>query len=125
MSGKRYKTPNKKNILPGLRDLVSLWKSDGYIDEDTRMFIFYPDGTSLVYPDDIEEIKLRNIVNIIFYGSDDGPCDFWHDFIGPQEEYDEDAKRYDPNYFQRTSPLIIEDIDEYFKYLDDHNGVGY
>lgn len=116
-----YKNWNQHtNVLSSLKEMVRMYREDNnYIDDDTRIVIYYNDGTRKYYPDDIETIKLKNIRNVVFSNGDCYPMDYNNDFIGTQEDYDgmmEYCQRYfDPESFRPKNPLIVDDMDNYYR----------
>jgi hypothetical protein len=115
-----YKNSNQRtNVLSSLKKMVRMYREDNYIDEDTKIIIYYNDGIRKTYPDNVEEIKLINIRNIVFSNSDCYPMDFTNDFIGTQEDYNNLKEYADikfcPEDFIPKNPLIVDDMDNYYK----------
>ena len=101
---------NKSNLIQSLRSLVSLYKSDGYIDDDCKAYIYTADGLQ-VYPDDVSNLKINGAKNIVLFTADDS-MDFNHDFLGDSESFEfvKNISNYD-----YKNPLITDDLDGYFK----------
>jgi hypothetical protein len=107
-----YKQLNQKNnMLASAKELIKMFREDNYLDEDSYFVVKYNNGKSLSYPVQAEQIKFKNITNIYFSGTDDNG-DFNHDFIGTQETFDFITSI---NNFELKNPLIVEDMENYFK----------
>jgi len=107
-----YKKFNQKNnILSSAKELVKMFRNDNYIDEDSYFIVKYKNGEILSYPDQAEQIKFKNIVNIYFSGTDDNG-DFNYGFIGTQETFNFITSI---NNFALKNFLIVNDMDDYFK----------
>jgi hypothetical protein len=117
-----YKNRNQKtNMLTTAKYLIEDFRKYNNIDEDSYFVIKYKDGSMLSYPDQADQIKFKNIENIYFSGTDDNG-DFKYDFIGTQESYDfllEGWKNaFDPSDFIPKNPLIVNDMNDYFKMFE-------
>lgn len=118
-----YKHWNQRtNVLSSLKEMIRMYREDNYIDDDTQIIIYYNDGTRKRYPDNVEEIKLKNIRNVIFSNGDVWPMDFTYDFIGTQEDYNSMKeictgvyKMLKPEEYLPKNPLIVDDMDDYYK----------
>lgn len=103
---------NKKNTMITVKSLLKLYKEDNYIDEDSMFHVKYNNGDILSYPDDVEKIKLRNISNVHYMGSDDS-CDFNFDSICNAEQAE--LLKILPNPMEYKNQLIIEDMEDYYR----------
>jgi hypothetical protein len=118
-----YKHWNQRtNVLSSLKEMIRMYREDNYIDDGTQIIIYYNDGTRKRYPDNVEEIKLKNIRNVIFSNGDVWPMDFTYDFIGTQEDYNSMKeictgvyKMLKPEEYLPKNPLIVDDMDDYYK----------
>lgn len=118
-----YKHWNQRtNVLSSLKEMIRMYREDNYIDDDTQIIIYYNDGTRKRYPDNVEEIKLKNIRNVIFSNGDVWPMDFTYDFIGTQEDYNSMKeictgvyKMLKSEEYLPKNPLIVDDMDDYYK----------
>jgi hypothetical protein len=115
-----YKNSTQKNnLLSWVKDLIEQYRNDNYIDEDTIFTVKYKDGSMLKYPEQVEQIKFKNIVNIWFSNADCYTMDFNNDFIGTQEDWN-NMREYEDNRYpmQYKNPLIISDMDDYYKVFE-------
>ena len=110
-----YKHDSIKNCtLTTLKSLVEMYRDDGYIDEDSAAHVLYKDGTILNYPDDVEQIKFKNIKNIHYMGSDDSRDFTYDDIVTPDDL--ETIKMMNQLYpMEYQNQLIVEDMDDYYK----------
>jgi hypothetical protein len=104
------KITQKGQTMRMLREFISMYKEDGYIDGDCLFHVLYRNGAVFSYPDDADRIKLRNILNVWYFTACD--CgDFTHDFIGTQEQYNfifNEQHGGNP-LFKPRSPLILDE----------------
>lgn len=104
----------KSRTLSTMKDLISMYRDDGYIDDDSHAHILYNDGTILHYPDDVEKIKFKNIKNVHYMGSDDSRDFYFDDITTPEtiETLEMLPNIYHMDYKNR---LIVDDMEEYYK----------
>jgi hypothetical protein len=101
-------------IISDLKDLVRMYRKDGYIDEDCVLRVRYVDGLILTYPDQVSRIRFKNIENIWYQTADDSG-DFTYDFIGSRETYDfvfGFIYKENPLFIPRN-PLILGEEEDY------------
>ncbi len=113
----------KKDLKQSLKYSIESWeeaiKDERYwqfVDEEEIYTIKYQDGTILYFDYEYEGKKpsLINIVNIHFSNAD---CcmDFYYDWIGDQESW---QLWHDMNWNLPNNPLIVNDMDDYYKMFD-------
>lgn len=118
-----YKKSNQRtNTLSSLKEMISMYREDNYIDEDTCIIVYYNDGTTKRYPDNVAEIKLKNIRNVVYSNGDCYPFDYTYDFIGTEEDYNNyidycitHFTALNPEEYTPINKLIVKDMDDYYK----------
>jgi hypothetical protein len=112
---------SQKNItLSSAKILIELYRNDKHIDEDEKFIIKYKDGSRLSYPEQVDQIKFKNIVNIYYQGAFING-DFYYDFIGTQDQFEftnQILKDSNCNLSIPANPLIVEDMEDYFRKFD-------
>lgn len=108
------RTPYKRIVKSILRDLLWDYRHRNTINKNTIAHILYKDGTVLTYPDDVDQIKLINIVNIHLIDPDNN-MDFRFDSIDTREN----VEWWGDKLPSAENRLIVEEEDEYYQnYFD-------
>lgn len=113
-----YRHPTQRtNTLTCLKELVGMYREDGYIDEDAHAHVLYKDGSVLSYPDQVEQIRIKNIQNIHFM-NDSCSMDFTFDDIVLAENKDfldeiSCWKRW-PDMAPKNQ-LVVDDMEDYYQ----------